>query len=143
MVPLPRRRRTQQSTNMMRDKSMSLKLENIIVLLFISYVMARVCVCLLRRLQKVAVTHLCTFDRRFRMAEPGRTVMRVRYRRRRKPCWGCFLGIIFRSVIFGTSIFLMSTSKTIETTITTSVRYPIFNLEDSVRDPQTLVPLES
>ena len=44
--------------------------------------MRRACVCLLRRLpvakfgrQKVAVTHLCTFDHRFRMAEPGRTVM--------------------------------------------------------------------
>jgi hypothetical protein len=31
MVPRPRRRRTQQSANMMRDKSMSLKLEDIIV----------------------------------------------------------------------------------------------------------------
>ena len=31
MVPPPRRRRTQQSANMLRDKSMSLKLENIIV----------------------------------------------------------------------------------------------------------------
>jgi len=39
------------------------------------------------------VTHPCTFDCRFRMAEPGRTVMGVRYRWRRKPCWGCFLGM--------------------------------------------------
>jgi hypothetical protein len=31
MVPRPRRRRTQQSANMMRNKSMSLKLEDIIV----------------------------------------------------------------------------------------------------------------
>ena len=31
MVPPPRRRRTQQSANMLRDKSMSLKLDNIIV----------------------------------------------------------------------------------------------------------------
>jgi hypothetical protein len=31
MVPRPRRRRTQQSGNMMRNKSMSLKLEDIIV----------------------------------------------------------------------------------------------------------------
>jgi hypothetical protein len=51
MVPRPRRRRTQQSTNMMRDKSMLFKLDNIIVLLFISYVMARrvvdtACLCL-------------------------------------------------------------------------------------------------
>ncbi len=35
MVPHPRRRRTQQPANMMRDKSMSLKLEDIIV--FIIY----------------------------------------------------------------------------------------------------------
>ena len=54
--------------------------------------MRRACVCLLRRLpvakfgrQKVAVTHLCTFDRHFRMAEPGRTVMGGRYRWRRTP----------------------------------------------------------
>ena len=40
-------------------------------------------------------------------------------------------------------IFLMSTSKTIETTITTSVRYLIFHHENSVRDPQTPIPLES
>jgi hypothetical protein len=32
MVPCPRRRHTQQLTNMMRDKSMSFKLDNIIVL---------------------------------------------------------------------------------------------------------------
>jgi hypothetical protein len=35
--------------------------------------------------QKVAVTHLCTFDCRFRMAEPGRTVMGGRYRWRQTP----------------------------------------------------------
>ena len=81
--------------------------------------------------------------------------MGVRYRRQRKPCWGCFLGvfegdsrstyigIVFRSLIFGTSIFLMSTSTTIETAITASVRYLIFHHEDSVRNPQTLLPLES
>ena len=47
---------------------------------------AHVCVCLLRRLpladfgqRKVAVTHLCTFDCHIRLAEPGRTVMGVRY----------------------------------------------------------------
>jgi hypothetical protein len=34
-----------------------------------------------------------------------------------------YVGIVFRSLIFGTSIFLMSTSKTIETTISTSVPY--------------------
>jgi hypothetical protein len=40
MVPRPWRRHTQQSANMMRDKSMLLKLEDIIVLLFISSVKA-------------------------------------------------------------------------------------------------------
>ncbi len=54
-----------------------------------------------------------------------------------------YVGIVFRSLIFETSIFLRSTSKTIETKITTSVRYLIFHNEDSVRNPQTLVPLES
>ena len=43
--------------------------------------------------QKVAVTHLCTFDRSFRMAEPGRTVMGGRYRWQQKPCWGCFFRV--------------------------------------------------
>jgi hypothetical protein len=37
----------------------------------------------------------------------------------------------------------MSTSETIETKITKSVRYLIFHQEDSVHDPQTLVLLES
>ncbi len=53
----------------------------------------RVYVCLLRRLpvanfsrQKFAATHLCTFDRRFCMAEPGRTVMGGHYCWWRKPC---------------------------------------------------------
>ena len=40
IVPRPWRRRTQQSVNMMRDKSVSLKLEDVIFLLFISYVKA-------------------------------------------------------------------------------------------------------
>jgi hypothetical protein len=60
----------------------------------------RVCVCLLRRMpmanfdqRKVAVTHPCTSECHFRMAEPGRTVMGVRYRWRWKPCWECFLGV--------------------------------------------------
>jgi len=49
---------------------------------FVASLMRRVCVCLLRRLplanygqSKVVVTHPCTFDCRFRMAEWGRTVM--------------------------------------------------------------------
>jgi hypothetical protein len=40
MVPPPRRRRIRQSANMLRDKSILLKLENKIVLLFISYLKA-------------------------------------------------------------------------------------------------------
>jgi len=50
-----------------------------------------------------------------------------------------YVGISDRSLYSETPIFLMSTSKTIETTITTSVRYLIFHHEDSVRDPQTLI----
>jgi hypothetical protein len=83
--------------------------------------------------------------------------MGVCYHWGRKPVggvfWGCFLGvlrvistyvgILFRSLIFGTSIFLMSTSETIKTKIHTSVQYLIFHHEDSVRDPRTLVPVES
>ena len=65
--------------------------------------------------------------------------------------WGClkvinpstYIGIVFRSLIFGTSIFLMSTYETIQTKIHTSVRYLIFHHEDSFRDLQTLVPVES
>jgi hypothetical protein len=54
-----------------------------------------------------------------------------------------YVGISDRSLNSETSIFLMSTSETIETKIHTSVRYLIFYQEDSVRDPQTLVLLES
>ena len=81
--------------------------------------------------------------------------MGVCYRWRRKPCLGCFLRgclrVIYRSTYVGisdrshnseTSIFLMSTSETIETKIT-SVQYLIFHHEDTVNDPQTLVLLES
>jgi hypothetical protein len=53
MVPSPRRRHIQQLANMLRDKSMSLKLENIFVftIVFISYFKARCiadtpCLCL-------------------------------------------------------------------------------------------------
>ena len=62
--------------------------------------------------------------------------MRVIYR-------STYVGISDRSLNSETSIFLMSTSETIETKIHTSVRYLIFHQEDSVRDPQTLVLLES
>ena len=54
-----------------------------------------------------------------------------------------YVGISNRSLNSETSIFLMSTSETIKTKITTSVRYLIFHQEDSIRDPQTLVLLES
>jgi hypothetical protein len=54
-----------------------------------------------------------------------------------------YIGISDRSRNSETSIFLMSTSETIETKITMSVRYLIFYQEDSVQDPQTLVLLES
>ncbi len=62
MVPPPRRRCIHQSANILCDKSMSLKLKNIIVLLlFISYVKSRrivdtlcrcACVCQLRQMMK-------------------------------------------------------------------------------------------
>ncbi len=125
--------------------------------------MHRVYVCLLPRLpvanfgrQKVAVTHLCTFDRRFRMAEPGRTVMGGRYRWRRKPCWGYFFEGVLRVIYcilyiglsdvghnFEEAIFLMSTSKSRVITTSTILRQLILCYKDSVRDPQTLVLLES
>jgi hypothetical protein len=54
-----------------------------------------------------------------------------------------YVGISDRSLNSKTSIFLMSTSETTETKITTSVRYLIFHQEDSVCDPETLVPVES
>jgi hypothetical protein len=54
-----------------------------------------------------------------------------------------YVGIVLRSLIFETSIFLMSTSKIRETTISMSVRHLIFHHEDSIHDPQTLVQLES
>ena len=41
------------------------------------------------------------------------------------------------------AIFLPSISEIRETTISTSACHLIFRHEDSVRDPQTLVPLES
>jgi hypothetical protein len=44
---------------------------------------------------------------------------------------------------FGEAFFLPSTSEIRETTISTSARHLIFHREDSVRDPQTLVTLES
>jgi hypothetical protein len=45
-----------------------------------------------------------------------------------------YVGISDRSRNSKTSKFLMSTSETIKTKITTSVRYLIFHQEDSVRD---------
>ena len=83
----------------MCGKSVLLKLEDSIVFFYLlamqrldALPMRCACVCLLRQLpvaefgrQKVAVTHLCTFDRRFHMAEPGRTVMGGRYHQQRTP----------------------------------------------------------
>jgi len=54
-----------------------------------------------------------------------------------------YVGISDKSRNSETTIFLMSTSETIETKITMPVRYLIFHQEDSVRDPQTLVLLET
>ena len=54
-----------------------------------------------------------------------------------------YVGISDRSLNSETSIFLISTSKTIKTKIHRSVRYLIFHHEDSVRNPQTLVQVES
>jgi hypothetical protein len=55
MVPSPQHRHIQQSANMLRDKSMLLKLENIIVFttIFISYFKAR---------RIVGVPGLCVFQ---------------------------------------------------------------------------------
>jgi hypothetical protein len=54
-----------------------------------------------------------------------------------------YVGISDRSLNSETSIFLMSTSETIKTKIHTSVQNLIFHQEDSIRNPQTLVLLES
>jgi hypothetical protein len=54
-----------------------------------------------------------------------------------------YVGIVFRSLIFETSIFLTSTSKTRKNTTSTVLRQSILCYKDSVQDPQTLVPLES
>ncbi len=54
-----------------------------------------------------------------------------------------YVGIVFRSLIFETSNFNPSTSKFIVITSSKMLRQLIFRYEDSVRDPQTLVPLES
>ena len=97
-------------------------------------------VCLLRQLpvakfgrRKVSVTHLYTFDRCFRMVKWGldsdrsllssmaeamlrgyfECILRVIYR-------STYIGIVFRSLIFETSIFLTSTSKSRVITTTLS-----------------------
>ncbi len=108
--------------------------------------MRRVYVCLLRRLpvaefgqRKVAVTHLCTFDRGFRMVEQLRTVMggrlspvaeaivrgylecvlKVIYR-------STYVGIVFRFLNFETSNLCPSTSKFIVITTSMMLRQLIF-----------------
>ncbi len=53
------------------------------------------------------------------------------------------VGIVSRSLIFETSIYWTSTSKIRKSKISTSARHLIFHHQDSVRDPQTPVPLES
>jgi hypothetical protein len=54
-----------------------------------------------------------------------------------------YVGIVFRSLIFETSKFPPSTSKSRVNTTSTLLRQLILRYEDSVRDPQTLVSLES
>ena len=53
-----------------------------------------------------------------------------------------YIGIVFRSLIFETSIFLTNTFKIRESTTSTILRQPIFHYEDSVCDPQTLALVE-
>ena len=119
------------------------------------------CDCLLWRLPvanfgqlKVVVTHLCTFDHCFCMAEPGRTweVVIVGSRSHiggvfwgdwRVICCSTCIGIVFRSLFIETSIFLTSPSKIRESTTPIILRQLIFRYEDSVCNPQILVPLES
>ncbi len=54
-----------------------------------------------------------------------------------------YVGIRTNSLIFGDAIFLTSTSKTREITTSTLLRQLILQYEDSVRDPPTLLSLES
>jgi hypothetical protein len=54
-----------------------------------------------------------------------------------------YVGLSDIGQIFEEAIFLPSTSEIRETMISTSARHLIFHHEDSVRNPQTLVPLES
>jgi hypothetical protein len=54
-----------------------------------------------------------------------------------------YVGIVFRSLIFETSNFNQSTSKFIVITTSRMLRQLMFCYEDSVRNPQTLQPLES
>ena len=54
-----------------------------------------------------------------------------------------YVGIVFRSLIFEEAIFLTSTSKSRVNTTSTLLRQLILRYEDSVRDPPTLIPLES
>ncbi len=50
-----------------------------------------------------------------------------------------YVGIVFRSLIFETSIFYPSTSKSRVITTSIILRQLITRYEDSVHDPQTLV----
>jgi hypothetical protein len=106
--------------------------------------------------QKVAVTHLCTFDHHFCMAELGRTVMGGVQLLAVEAMLGVFFEgdsrVIYCSLYVGLSdvghnfeeaIFLMSNSKSRVLTTSTILRQLILHYEDSVCNPQTLVLLES
>jgi hypothetical protein len=54
-----------------------------------------------------------------------------------------YVGIVFRSLIFETSNFNPGTSKFIVITTSMMLRQLIFHYENSVRNPQTIKPLES
>jgi hypothetical protein len=54
-----------------------------------------------------------------------------------------YVGLFNTRLIFETSIFLQRTSKSQVITTSTLLRQLIFHHEDSVRDPQTRILLES
>jgi hypothetical protein len=120
--------------------------------------MRRACVCLLRQLpvaefgrQKVAVTHLCTFDRSFPHGGTGKDsdgrslslaadamvrgylecVLKVIYR-------STYVGLFNTRLFFKGSIFLQRTSKSRVITTSTLLCQLIFRYEDYVFNPQTL-----
>jgi hypothetical protein len=54
-----------------------------------------------------------------------------------------YVGLSVVGLILGDAIFLMRTSKSTGNTTSTLLRQLILRYEDSARDPQTLVSLES